>query len=86
MAKEKVSMLTTIDNPFDPFDDFANWYICDMFKGYNTCGLLAVFAETSDIYSDDENFFIIDDAIDTIIELDPLKIYKKVTKEVEISD
>lgn len=83
MAKEKVTMLTTVDNPFDPFDDFANWFAFDMLKGYNTCGMLSNFAETSDIYSDDENTFIIESAIDEIIEVDPLKIYKKIIKEVE---
>ena len=83
MAKEKVTMLTTIDNPFDPFEDFASWYVFDSKQGYNSCGLLSNVAETSDAYSDDENRFIIESAIDEIIELDPLKIYKKITKEVE---
>lgn len=83
MAKEKVTMLTTIDNPFDPFEDFASWYVFDSKQGYNSCGLLSNVAETSDVYSDDENRFIIESAIDEIIEVDPLKIYKKITKEVE---
>lgn len=83
MAKEKVTMLTTIDNPFDPFEDFASWYVFDSKQGYDSCGLLSNVAETSDTYSDDENRFIIESAIDEIIELDPLKIYKKITKEVE---
>ena len=82
MAKETVSMLTTFDNPFDPFEDFASWYVYDSMKGYNTCGLLSIVAETSDAYSDDENKFIIEEAIDSIVENDFLKIYKKITKEV----
>lgn len=92
MSKEKekekiqISMLTTIDNPFDPFEDFASWYVYDSKKGYNSCGLLSIVAETSEAYSDDENRFIIDDAIDTIIKEDFLKIYKKITKEVEVTD
>lgn len=76
-------MLTTIDNPFDPFEDFASWYLFDSKQGYNSCGLLSIFAETSEVYSDDENKFIIEDAIDEIIKADPLQIYKKITKEVE---
>lgn len=83
LAKEKVTMLTTIDNPFDPFEDFASWYVFDSKQGYNSCGLLSIVAETSDAYSDDENKFIIEDAIDTIIKDDFLHIYKKITKEVE---
>lgn len=83
MAKETVSMLTTIDNPFDPFNDFASWYVFDSKQGYNSCSLLSIMAETSDAYSDDENKFIIEEAIDEIIKSDPLKIYKKIKKEVE---
>lgn len=83
MAKQTICMLTTVDNPFDPFEDFASWYIFDSKQGYNSCGLLSIFAETSDAYSDDENRFIIEDAIDSIIETDPLQIYKKITKEVK---
>lgn len=81
--KQTISMLTTIDNPFDPFEDFASWYLFDSKQGYNSCGLLSIFAETSEVYSDDENKFIIEDAIDEIIKADPLQIYKKITKEVE---
>ena len=80
---KSISMLTTIDNPFDPFEDFASWFVFDSKEGYNTCGRLANLAETSDVYSEDENQMIINFAIDSIIENDFLHIYKKITKEVE---
>lgn len=83
MAKKAVSMLTTIDNPFDPFEDFASWFVYDSQKGYNSCGLLSIVAQTSDVYSPDENEFLINDAIDSIIKNDFLKVYKKITKEVD---
>ena len=27
--------LTTIDNPFDPFERFSDWFLFDVGKGYN---------------------------------------------------
>ena len=34
-------MLTTSDNPFDPFDEFEKWNAQDVAKGYNTLQYLA---------------------------------------------
>ena len=48
-------MLTTIDNPYDPFDQFDEWYSYDMDAGYNTCAYLARVSFTSDSLSDKEN-------------------------------
>lgn len=72
-------MLTTVDNPFDPFKDFDNWFNFDIEKGYNTCSYLARIAKTSDQLSDHENDLEIERAIDEIIEHDFLNIYKKVS-------
>lgn len=79
MSKEKVA-ITTIDNPYDPFDEFESWFLFDVLKGYNTCGYLARIARTTDEFTDEENRFEIERAIDEIIENDFLGIYKKVTK------
>lgn len=79
----KQVMLTTFDNPFDPFEDFDNWYMFDMDKGYGTCSYLARVAFTSDSLSDTENYRELERAIDEIIEYDFMNMYKKVTKEVE---
>lgn len=78
----KVSMLTTIDNPYDPFDDFDNWFLFDITKGYNTCGILARIALTSDQLSIEENNRAVDDAINDIVRLDFRNIYKKNTYDV----
>lgn len=74
------SRITTIDNPYDPFDQFDLWYLYDVEKGYNTCQYLARIAQTSDQLSEKENNEEIDKAIDEIIKYNPLGIYKKVTK------
>lgn len=70
--------ITTIDNPYDPFSQFREWFVFDVTKGYNTCGYLARIARTSDQMSDEENDKEVERAIDEIIKYDFMKIYKKV--------
>lgn len=72
--------LTTVDNPYDPFEDFDNWYRFDMDKGYNSCAYLDRIAMTSDALSDAENSEEIGRAIDEIIKYDFRNLYKKVSK------
>jgi hypothetical protein len=72
-------MLTTFDNPYDPFEQFDSWYMFDQDKGYNTCSYLARIARTSDQLSEEENELEIERAIDEIIKYDFRNIYKKVT-------
>lgn len=49
-------LLTTVDNPYSPFDDFTRWYSEDLRLGYNTCGLIARLSNASDDFNDDEEF------------------------------
>ena len=74
-------MLTTIDNPFDPFTQFEQWFLFDVEKGYNSCSYLARIAKTSDQFTEDENDKEIERAIDEIIKYDFMNIYKKVKKK-----
>lgn len=74
-------MLTTVDNPYDPFEQFDQWYLFDTDHGYDSCGYLARIATLSEQLSDEENNQVIEDAIDDIIKYDFLNIYKKVKKE-----
>ena len=73
--------LTTIDNPFNPFTDFTKWFLYDIEKGYYSCAYLARIARTSDQLSDAENLNEIERAIDEIIKLDFMGIYKKVYED-----
>jgi hypothetical protein len=75
-------MLTTFDNPFDPFEQFDSWYMFDMDKGYGSCSYLSRVANTSDAMSDEENAAEIERAIDSIIKYDFMNRYKKVKREV----
>ena len=71
-------MLTTNDNPFNPFNQFDSWFMFDVEKGYNSCAYLSRIAKTSEQMSDDENEEEIERAIDEIIKYDFMNIYKKV--------
>ena len=68
-------MLTTVDNPYDPFDNFKEWYMYDVQKGYNSSSYLARIAKTSDEMTEFENDEEIERAIDEIIEHDFMNIY-----------
>lgn len=74
--------LTTIDNPYDPFEQFTLWYQFDMEKQYNSCAYLARMARMFSNFSEEENDLQIEEAIDEIIKSDFRKIYKKLVKEV----
>lgn len=73
-------MLTTVDNPFDPFEQFTSWLLFDNEKGYNSCGYLARIAKLTDDMSSKEIDIEVERAIDEIIENDFLGIRKKVTR------
>lgn len=70
--------ITTVDNPYDPFENFKEWFLYDIVKGYNTCAYLARLAHTSDQLTDDENAEEIEQAIDSMIKYDFRNIYRKV--------
>lgn len=76
-------MLTTFDNPFDPFEQFTSWFMFDVEKGYNSCAYLALIAKLTDDMSDQEISDEINRAIDEIIKYDFMNIYKKVEKTSE---
>lgn len=72
-------MLTTIDNPYNPFEDFKKWYLFDVQNGYNSCAYLARLARISDDLTEKENDEEIERVIDEIIEFDFRNVYVKVT-------
>ncbi len=72
--------LTTFDNPFDPFEEFDNWFLFDVEKGYNSCSRLMRIANITDEMSQEETDIEIERAIDEIIKYDFMNIYKKVTR------
>lgn len=74
-------MLTTKDNPYDPFTQYDEWYRYDEDQGYCTCGLLARYTISSDEISETDQELAIIRAIDEIISDDPFDLFRKVSKE-----
>ena len=74
--------LTTFDNPFDPYEQFDDWFMFDEQKGYHTCSLLGRIVKLSEDMTEKEEMEANERAVDEIIKYDPLNIYKKVYKKV----
>ena len=73
-------MLTTFDNPFDPFEDFTSWMLFDKEKGYDSSERLMRIAKLSDDMTQKEVDDEIERAINEIIKYDFMNIYKKITQ------
>lgn len=79
----EIVALTTVDNPYDPINDFDRWYSTDLDLAVrnhrrDTCSMLALFAYCSENLSEKRNEEEIERAINEIIENDFMNIYKKV--------
>lgn len=77
-------MLTTIDNPYDPFEQFTSWLLFDNEKGYNSSSYLMRIAKLDDSMTLDEQNIEIERAIDDILAHDFIGIYKKVSKKINM--
>lgn len=80
MADVAEHMLSTTDNPYNPFTDYRNWYAFDSQHGYHTPEYLARIAKVSDDLSDADQSQAIEDAINEIVDFNVLGIYTKVPK------
>lgn len=69
-------MLTTVDNPYDPNEDYDKWLQWDHEHNYYTQELLARVAPIDDSVNDEDREEIIKEAINQIIDADELGIYK----------
>lgn len=71
-------MLTTMDNPYDPFTQFDEWLQFDESSGYHTTQYLARITVTADELSEADQDLAIEQAIDEIVSLNINGMYKKV--------
>lgn len=73
-------MLTTVDNPYDPFTQWDEWYMWDLNAGYHTPGLLARLAFVSDEISEADQFLAVQQTIDEIVQENVSGMHKKVKR------
>ena len=72
---------TTIDNPFNPFEDFNSWFMFDTEKGYYTSSKLARLTNLEENMTQKEENEEVERAVDELISVDPLDLYIKVVRE-----
>lgn len=75
-------MLTTVDNPYDPFTQFDDWYAWDVREGYNSLSLLARVVRTSNDLSDADQDVATEMAIDEIVRENVSGKHRKVAQTV----
>ena len=85
MSESDEVMLTTIDNPYNPFDEFDRWLQFDTNKGYNTCALLARVSTSSNELSEFDESNEIENAMNDIIMYDPSQNFKKIRRSANNS-
>jgi len=73
-------MLTTVDNPFDPFTQFDQWFAWDITHGYHSAGLLARVVITSSELSEADQAQAIQDAIEEIVDVNPSGMHRRVAE------
>jgi hypothetical protein len=74
-------MLTTTDNPYDPFTQYDEWDAYDRDKGYNTCAYIdrVAIAYTGNNIEDETAAY--ESAIEEILDLNVTGNYIKVSDE-----
>lgn len=74
-------MLTTIDNPYNPFTNYDEWLAYDLQMGYNTNAYIDRISNVTDELSDADYDSIVLEAMKEICEYNVLGIYKLITKD-----
>jgi hypothetical protein len=74
-------MLTTVDNPFDPFTRFDEWLEYDSSMGYNTPAFLDRIANVSNDMSEPDQALAIQEAIDEIVYENVSGMWRKVSRD-----
>jgi len=73
-----MAMLTTVDNPYNPYTQWDDWFAFDERHGYHTSGLLARLIIDSDEMTEGDLAFARDQAIDEIVSRNETGLYRRV--------
>ena len=79
MSKEY--MLSTYDNPYNPFEQFTLWLMFDKEKGYDSCERMMRLANITEGMTQKEIDEETDRAMNLLIELDFTNTFTRVTQE-----
>ena len=74
-------MLTTVDNPFDPFTRFDEWLAYDTKMGYHSAAFLDRIAKVSSDLSEADQALAIQSAIDEIVNENVSGMWVKVSRD-----
>jgi len=77
-------MLTTIDNPWNPFTHYDEWLAFDEAQGYYTNGLLARVAVSSDELSSFDQELELSRAINEIVKENVSGMHQKVYQDTVV--
>lgn len=75
-------MLTTKDNPFDPFTQFDEWNAYDELLGYYTTAYIGRVVNVADSMSEEDKEFDYIQAIADIVDYDFTGMYEIVSRSV----
>ena len=77
-------MLTTSDNPHNPFTDWDAWFAFDSRMGYHTPAYLARVVRTSSELSESDQAIAFNDGIDEILHYNLTGNYVKVSRPLGV--
>lgn len=77
----RVHMLTTVDNPYNPFTQFHEWRVWDENHGYYSLPLLARVVRSSNDLSDSDQTMAIELGIEEIVRENVSGMHRRVTRD-----
>ena len=80
------TFVTTLDNPFDYWTQFDEWFAFDEQKGYHTCEYVARIAKTSSEMSERDYEDAVNDAVNDIVRLNITGNYVKTVEKKNNND